>query len=107
MWPVLRSGRTLALTFTLPAHLRRRSRLSAATTHDIELYNVLEPALLHPQPFLPKVPYEALTLSTLTVDGGLVAPPPELSRSLVFVGDSITAGFGSGLESAQVRRRQC
>lgn len=78
-------------------------RLSAAATHDIELYSVLEPALLHPQPFLPSAPYQALTLSSVTVDGTLAPPPPALTRTLVFVGDSITAGFGAGLESAQVR----
>ena len=65
---------------------------------------MLEPALLHPQPFLPNPPYAiALTLSSITVDGELAPPLPELTRRLVFVGDSITAGFGAGLESAQVR----
>ena len=64
----------------------------------ISLYSILEPALLHPQPFLPAPPYAAVTLVSLAIDGAAAAPPPPPTptRSLCFVGDSITAGFGAG-----------
>ena len=32
--------------------------LSADATHVVEIYNLIEPALLHPQPFLPSPPYQ-------------------------------------------------
>ena len=41
-------------------------------------------------------PFHALTLTSITVDGTLAPPPPELTRRLAFVGDSITAGLGAG-----------
>ena len=74
--------------------------LDAAKPRTITLYNVLEPALWHPQPFLPSPPYDqAAVLNSINVDGALLTPPPPLKRNLVFVGDSITAGFGAGAEA--------
>ena len=76
------------------------SNLDAGRQHTITLYNVLEPALWHPQPFLPSPPYDqAAVLSSITVDGTILPPGPPLKRNLVFVGDSITAGFGAGGEA--------
>ena len=76
------------------------SGLDATAPHTIELASALEPALLHPQPFLPSPPYEALTLSAVGVEasGSLAGPLAPPSRRLAFVGDSITAGFGAGGE---------
>ena len=61
------------------------SGLAGART--VELYSILEPALLHPQPFLPEAPYTALSLVSLTADGALGAPPPAPKRRLLFFGD--------------------
>jgi lysophospholipase L1-like esterase len=74
--------------------------LDAAAPHSVELVSALEPALLHPQPFLPPPapPYAAPAVMRIGVEKGgqLTAPPPALARRLVFVGDSITCGFGAG-----------
>ena len=74
------------------------SGLDAMVPHAIELVSVLEPALLHPQPFLPAPPFAALSVASFGVEthGRLVGPPAPLTRRLAFVGDSITAGFGAG-----------
>ena len=68
------------------------SGLDASKQYSVTLYNVLEPALWHPQPFLPKAGDTIATLNSITVDGTLLTPPAPLKRNLVFVGDSITAG---------------
>eukprot|EP01044_Picomonas_judraskeda_P008238 COSAG03_NODE_929_length_5276_cov_15.813599_6_plen_540_part_00 len=72
--------------------------LDAARNHTVEIYNIIEPALWHPQPFLPSAPYEAVRIVSLSTDGGLSPPFKQTTRELVFVGDSITAGFGSSFE---------
>jgi len=75
------------------------SGLDPSGVHAVTLYNLLEPALWHPQPFLPSPGVTPATLVAITVDGALAPPPPPLSRNLVVVGDSITAGFGAGAEA--------
>lgn len=64
----------------------------------VALVSVLEPALQHPQPYLPAAPYAAVELHSLElVDAESALPPPsQPARKIVFVGDSITAGFGAG-----------
>ena len=71
--------------------------LDASVPHVVEVVSALEPALLHPQPFLPAQPYAALTVAAFGVDAGgrLAGPPAPLARRLAVVGDSITAGFGA------------
>lgn len=68
----------------------------------VEVQSLLEPALAHPQPYLPAPPYTAAVLEGVTLPGGgaVLAPvPARRARALVFVGDSITAGFGAGSEA--------
>jgi len=72
----------------------------AVTT--VEVQSLLEPALAHPQPYLPSPPYTAAVLEGVSLPGGgaVAAPaPPHRPRALVFVGDSITAGFGAAAEA--------
>jgi hypothetical protein len=57
---------------------------------------MIEAALARPQPFDTNPPYLAIQINSITVDGSLIDPPPELQRKLVIVGDSITCGFGAG-----------
>ena len=68
------------------------------SAHTLALVSVLEPALQHPQPFLPSPPYLSVELHSLELVGAVATlpPPPAPARKLVFVGDSITAGFGAG-----------
>lgn len=72
--------------------------LDAMVPHAVELISVLEPALLHPQPFLPAAPFSALTVASIGVEeqGRLADRPAPLTRALAVIGDSITAGFGAG-----------
>ncbi len=72
--------------------------MDAAHSHTVEIYNIIEPALWHPQPFLPSDPYEAVRIVSLSTDGVFSQPSGPRRRELVFVGDSITAGFGSSFE---------
>jgi lysophospholipase L1-like esterase len=70
--------------------------LDPSTSHTVEVYNMIEAALARPQPFDTNPPYLAIQINSITVDGTLLAPPPEPERKLVVVGDSITCGFGAG-----------
>lgn len=81
-----------------PQTLTLAAGLDGSRAHELALESVLEPALQHPQPFLPAPPYAALQLHSLELVGAAAAAPapPPRARSIVVVGDSISAGFGAG-----------
>jgi hypothetical protein len=64
--------------------------LDAGSVHSVEVYNLVEPAFSGSKNFFMK-----RSLATLTTDGEFGAPPAPLTRSLEFIGDSLTVGFGS------------
>jgi hypothetical protein len=75
------------------------ARALSPAQHNITLVSDLEPALLHPQPFLPSAPFEALSVETVAVEapgGALAGAPAAKARRIAVVGDSITCGFGAG-----------
>ena len=70
--------------------------LNASAVHSVDLISALEPALLHPQPFLPAPPYTALAVVSFSTDGNMEGGGASLKRRVAVCGDSITAGFGAG-----------
>lgn len=58
-------------------------------THTFNVYNTLEPG------YVDSGTHNGLTFVGFETDGAIAAPSPALSRSIEFLGDSITAGFGS------------
>jgi len=72
-----------AANYTLAAGL-------SAAPHTVTLYYVQDPITFS----WPQLPAAGASLTALafSTDGAFLAPPPELPRRLLFIGDSITAG---------------